>query len=79
MPTLVQCPRCTKNWVPEDSEYVCVECEEPLKVDAAVVAVYQAVQTVDKLNFRTFTSQHKTALRSAYTQLEAILNGLERD
>ncbi len=76
--TLVQCPRCNKNWVDEEDGVVCVDCVEPHNIDLTVLAVHQYVQEVDKLNFNKFTSQHKTALRSALTHLEAIINVLER-
>ena len=41
--TMVVCPYCDEEWVREDDELVCKDCEPMLKADLAVASLIQAI------------------------------------
>lgn len=75
---MVSCPFCNTYWVNPMTDEVCANCKEPYLVLQTVVALQQAVQAVDQLNFNKIDAEQRSALRAALGHLDAIVEALNK-
>jgi hypothetical protein len=47
---MVKCPYCTKEWVRDETELVCKDCEPDLGVDLAVADIVNAINVLKNSN-----------------------------
>lgn len=79
--TLVECPYCRKNFIPEDGDVVCTDCEGIMSLDIAIVETLDGlarILTIEDKELKKREQQLTELLRQA-RNLENKLKGDEKN
>ena len=69
---MVVCPYCEEEWVREDDELVCKDCEPSLKADLAVASLIQAIDELGNCAAGA-VQQRRDLLISAHHNLTQLI------
>jgi hypothetical protein len=74
--SMVQCPYCDKEWVREDLELVCKECEPRMYMDLCIADMAQAVDTIKESKIKDVKDRYDLLL-SIHQSLGKILKSIK--
>jgi hypothetical protein len=75
--SMVKCPYCNDNWLKEEDEFVCKDCEEKASVDMAIASITDAIEILKKANNKT-VSTRSLILSDLSNSLIEILNKINK-